>query len=115
MTSEHKRSGWRTQYAKLPLSKRLAATVVLLAVALLVVWPKDGNYYPEGNWLFGPLWLLCTRSSYDKEVGAVVALLLLPLIAVYPIKPGLLTGAISALGVSIWIGFGAWLAMLATV
>lgn len=90
-------------------------SVILLMSFLLIVFPKVNNYFPEGNWLPGPLWLLLAQSQYDQQIGLLASLLLAPaLIAVF-VQPNIWTAMLTFSGFVFWIGFGVWLAMLAVM
>jgi hypothetical protein len=85
----------------------------MAAVFLLVFYPWGDTYYPEGNLLHGPLWLFKTRATEDKEIGAVVTVLLLPALFAWVVKRSPLTILAAVAGAIFWIGFGMWLAAMA--
>jgi len=93
------------------LSARLAVAVAAACLFLLVLYPW--SFYPEGNWLCGPLWLFKTRGSVDKLIGGLSTAALTPLIFAFVIKPGRLSVAMSITGILTWVGFGMWLASMA--
>ncbi|MEX1039414.1 MAG: hypothetical protein WDZ51_02205 [Pirellulaceae bacterium] len=102
-------------YLKLHWRSRLCVTVAVLAVAILLIAPWSGSFHPEGNWLFGPLWLLLVRHPGEKLIGAVIAMVLLPAIGAVLFRPGIITAIVSGPGLMLWVGFGVYLAMLAVV
>ncbi len=102
-------------YFSASLSLRLLCAFFVAVVWVAVLYPYQGTYYPEGNWLAGPLWLFKIQASGDKIFGLKLTALNLPLIVssfLYPTRYCLL---MSLLGVMLWIGIGMWLAMLAVV
>jgi hypothetical protein len=96
------------------LPARLGASLVAACVLLLALYPWGADsFYPEGNWLPGPLWLFRTQSAVDKTTGAIASTVLMPVIFAFLIKPGRLTAVLSITGILAWVGFGMWLAMMA--
>lgn len=94
---------------------RLCAAVGVACVFLLVSYPWGDLYYPEGNWLRGPLWLFKTQVSADKMIGAVVTAFLLPTLFAWVVKRSLFTKVAVAVGAVAWVCFGIWLAAIAIV
>jgi hypothetical protein len=79
---------------------------------LLILYPWDSNFYPEGNCLHGPLWLLKTQGVEDKLLGAILILLLLPLLFAWIVKPNVYTIFIACCAILFWIGIGIWIATI---
>ena len=95
------------------LLARLALAVVAVCLSLLALYPWSDSFYPEGNFLPGPLWLFKTEASSDKLIGGFIATAFAPLIFAVVIKPGRLTVAMSIAGILAWVGFGMWIAAMA--
>ncbi|SFI77078.1 hypothetical protein [Planctomicrobium piriforme] len=104
----------KRQHFELPTWARVAVAIVILLAVLLMMRPKENEFYPESNWLLGPLWMLYVRDFDDKVIGLLVAAVLVPMIVTFPARPRVWTAIVSACGILLWIGFGAWLAMLAS-
>jgi hypothetical protein len=99
--------------ARWGLGVRLFAAFGIACVFLLVSYPWGGSYYPEGNWLRGPLWLFKAQASAAKMIGAVVTAFLLPTLFAWVVKRSLVTIVAAAVGAVAWVCFGMWLAALA--
>jgi hypothetical protein len=98
-----------------PLLVRLSASLAVACFFVLIMYPWGGTYYPEGNWLRGPLWLFKTHGSEDKVIGSVATVLLLPLLFAWVVNRNPLTILAAVAGAISWIGFGMWLAAMAVV
>lgn len=92
---------------------RVLGSVIASAVVATILYPHHGTYYPEGNWLRGPLWLFKVQSRYDNVIGAVLTICLLALIMSILIQPRPWAVASSLIGIALWIAVGIWLARLA--
>jgi len=106
-------TGKAGQVPRFGLPARLSASLAAACLLLLVLYPWSGSFYPEGNWLPGPLWLFKVQASGDKVIGGLSTTALLPLIFAFVILPGRLTAAVSIAGILAWVGFGMWLAAMA--
>jgi hypothetical protein len=94
------------------LPARLGSSLAAACLFLFALHPRGAeSFYPEGNWLPGPLWLFRTQATVDKTIGAIAVAVLMPVIFAFLIKPGRLTAVLSIAGLLAWIGFGIWLAM----
>ena len=102
-------------YPQLPFRHRFACTAIVICLFLIIMSPKDGNYYPEGNWLWGPLWCFYSRNLLDKIIGAIFATMLMTVCTAVLLKPAYWTAALSFLGIITWTAIGAFLAMAAVV
>lgn len=95
------------------LRTRLFMALAVACLFLLVLYPWRDVFYPEGNWLHGPLWLFKTEGTADKMIGGVVTALLLPILFAWVAKPNPFTVMIAVGGAIMWVGFGMWLAAMA--
>jgi len=95
------------------LVARLCAAVAIACLFLLALYPWGGTYFPEGNWLRGPLWLLKSQSLGDNVFGAFVTVLLLPALFAWVVKRSPSTIVATVAGAVAWVAFGMWLAAMA--
>ena len=106
-------SPWLRQYMRCGLVTRFCMALAVACLFLLVLYPWPDAFYPEGNWLHGPLWLFKIEATGDKVIGGVVTLLLLPILFAWVVKPNPFTVLVAVGGAIMWVGFGMWLAALA--
>ena len=63
------------------MTKQRATAVAICTLVIICLVgtsaPWSGEFYPEGNWLGGPLHLLAVRSIGDKQIGAFWAFVLI--------------------------------------
>lgn len=102
-------------YFSAPRSIRVVCAFLVAVVWAAVLYPYQDTYYPEGNWLAGPLWLFKTRVWEDKMVGLIGTTITLPLIISFFIHPTRRYLWMSLIGAMLWIGIGFWVATLAAV
>lgn len=90
-------------------------TRALICAALLglLLYPWNVEYYPEGNWLRGPMWLFAVESVGDKIIGAIISAFLLPMLTLWAFNSNLFTVFLGIVGALAWLGFGMWLAAMA--
>src|SRR5436309_6447240 len=80
------------------LPARLGSSLAAACLLLFALYPWGTEFYPEGNWLPGPLWLFRTQAAVDKTIGAIAVTVLMPVIFAFLIKPGRLTAVLSIAG-----------------
>jgi hypothetical protein len=97
------------------LRVRLSLALAASCLFLLALYPWGGEFYPEGEWYRGPLCLFGSQSLEDKITGGIVATILTPLIFAFFVRPGCFAVVLSIAGTLAWLGFGIWLALLASV
>jgi len=102
-------------YLKVPWPYRVYLAGVVLTVAIVLVTPWDGKYRPEGNWMFGPMWLLVDWPPGMKLVGAAIAAVMLWGIGSVLVRPNTKNVVIAWITLHAWVGVGFALAMFATV
>jgi hypothetical protein len=102
-------------YLQIALGQRIGIAAALFIIALACVAPSEWNFYPEGNWFFGPLWFVLIESPQDKVIGVIVAVPLAMMICAFPVHPGVVSALVSIVGVGLWIACGVYLAIGAIV
>lgn len=86
--------------------------ISVAAAVLAVSYPYDGVYFPEGNFLRGPMWLLLLQKP-DSDVGVDIAL---PCAAAFGIAcgfPNRVCLTLGAMALAVWVATGIFLQMLA--
>lgn len=87
--------------------------VICATLLVLLLYPWNGEYYPEGNWLRGPMWLFAVQSVGDKIIGAMITAFLLPTLTLWAFSLNVYTAFVGIVGALVWLGFGMWLAAAA--
>lgn len=99
------------------MKKPRVAAVVLCTLAIIclvgISAPWSGEYYPEGNWLGGPLHLLAVRSLGDKQIGAFGASALIGVALYGAWRCDLWGGGLMTASAVFWVLSGIYLAMMA--
>ncbi len=87
----------------------IAGALVILILLVANPWWYRG-YWPEGNPLCGPLWLLKVRDPFEKSIGALVSVLLLAAVVAPVFRLRWYVVVLCLLAVAAWMACGVYLA-----
>ena len=94
---------------------RITRTFFVVTAWVLATYPYGDSFYPEGNWLPGPLWFFKIQAWGEKAIGLIATILCLSAITSFFAWPSPRTLWVTIMGVVLWIGIGLWLAILAAI